>query len=120
MDHSGPVLTWNLFLTLFLVPFCVAMLYGAIKRLFIKRDADVAKIAELLAEKQFMKDESLDVWRGGFTTLLNQIKERVDCIAEELHNRVTYTDCKERERELRENRKEFDRRLRSVKGENPS
>lgn len=119
MDHSGPVLTWNLFLTLFLVPFCVTLLFFAIKRLFIQRDADVAKIAALLAEKQFMKDESLDVWRVGFTALLSQVKERVDTIAEELHNKVSISDCKEHEKEIRENMKDFDRRLRSSKGDNP-
>jgi hypothetical protein len=120
-----PFITWNLFLTLFLVPLCVSLLYLGIRRLFEKgdkareeKDHKIAKLLEeqaaLLAEKEELKETAIHEWRGRFEGTLCQIKAKVEEIAETMHDKVPFGVCDQREAELKQAVRDLDTRMRQA------
>lgn len=107
MPQQGPLLTWNLFVTLVLVPLCVSLLYFGIRRLITKKDKEREekdkerelkdkKIEQLLAEREQIKEKALKEWQSQFAEVQCSIKRKVEEIAEEIHNRVTWEHCNTR------------------------
>jgi hypothetical protein len=120
-----PFITWNLFLTLFLVPSCVSLLYFGIRRLFEKgdkardeKDHKIAKLLEeqaaLLAEKEELKETAIHEWRGRFEGTLCQIKTKVEEIAETMPDKVPFGHCTAKEAEVRRDMRDLETRLRAV------
>jgi hypothetical protein len=96
------VLTWNLFLTAGLVPFCVMLLYGAITRQLKARDTRDAQIAKLQAEAEAAKMLMLKEKYESFSAALCYVKGIVETISKEQQERVTWKHCDDVHRELRQ------------------
>ena len=110
-----PLLTWNLFLTAFLVPLSLIILGSWMKRQFEKRDKNDERIASLLEEREARKD---DVYRerwDGLQKTMCLVKEKVEDISEKMHERVPFSVCDEREREIHKRLDNHDGRLRMGK-----
>jgi len=114
-----PVVTWNLFLTAFLVPTCsaltVAFIMGyihwkmkkqakkdsEIAERKVKADAEIAErkmkqeeeITKLRLELEAEKAAATQTWRKTHTDVLCRVKERVDGIYEVLDSKVDKDDC---------------------------
>jgi hypothetical protein len=106
-----PFVTWNLFVTLLLMPLCVAILGMWIKRQFELSDqrkrAEGEKIAQLLAEKESMKEDAIKERWATYSATLCAIKETVEGIKEDMHKKVTWEHCDSEHDKI-------DERLRSV------
>lgn len=104
-----PLFTWNLFVTVGLVPLCVLVLGMFIKRWLDQKDKKDAEIHRLRLEADSRKENSVREWREAYVKNQCDIKKKLEEIGEELHNRVTWDHCKhEMDR--------FDDRLRDVNG----
>jgi hypothetical protein len=110
---TEPVLTWNLFLTAFFIPLCLLLLWGAIKRQFKERDKKDEKIAALLEEREEVKESAIHEWRDRFDKNLCAVKLTVEGIREEMHTKVTFSICDDREREMKQSLSDHDRRMRA-------
>lgn len=111
-----PVITWNLFLTAFLVPGSLVILGAWIKRQFERRDEKDDRIAGLLEEREKKKEDAIMEWRQRFQSTLCDVKEKVDKINSGLQDRVPFKICDEREKEFKRTLEEHDRRIRKVGG----
>lgn len=106
-----PVLTWNLFLTAFLVPLSISLLYYGIRRLFAQRDQEQSEkdtqIKKLLAEREAEKEEAIREWRTRLADTQCAIKKKVDTIAEDMHKKVDWTYCEAKEKKIEERLREL-------------
>lgn len=109
--------TWNFILTAFLtvvvLPTIAWMITNSFKRQFEARDKKDEKIAILLAEKEASKEIAISEWRTRFSTTQCAIKEKLDELAENLHDKVDWRYCKEREGEIKQMIAKLDDRTRS-------
>lgn len=92
-----PVVTWNLFLTAFLVPTCSAISSGIIigyiswrNRKKEKKDREIDAL-KLAIEEEKLKNTAQ--WRKNHTEVLCKVKERVDNIYTCLDKKVDKDDC---------------------------
>jgi uncharacterized protein YpmS len=108
--------TWNFILTLFLtvvvLPAVASMIVNSFKRQFEARDKKDEKIATLLAEKDASKEISISEWRTRFSSTQCAIKEKLDELAENMHDKVDWRYCKEREGEIKQLISRLDDRMR--------
>lgn len=104
-----PLITWNLLVSNLVIPLCLLILWGGIKRQFVQKDAKDKQIEEL-------KDAAIKEWRLKFDTTLCSVKGTVDEIKEDMHRKVPFPYCEDREREIRGILHDHDRRIREVGG----
>jgi hypothetical protein len=97
---TEPIVTWNLFLTTFLVPLCVAMLYGAIKRQFLLRDKKDEEISKLLEKRELEKEFHIRERWDQFTATQCSIKAKLDAMSKDLNNKVDWQFCHEKESDI--------------------
>jgi hypothetical protein len=90
---NEPIITWNLFVVNLIVPLCLLILWGAIKRQFEKKDAKDKLIEE-------MKESAISEWRTRFSTTQCQIKEKLDSMSKDLNNKVDWQFCHEKESDI--------------------
>ena len=109
---TEPIVTYNLFLTAFLVPLSVSVSYFAIKRQFTERDKKDEQIAQLLAEREELKQKSISDWRELFSATQCAIKERLDEVVASLNDKVPWDHCVERRKARDIEMKEIEQRLR--------
>ena len=103
-----PVMTWNLFLTAILVPFCsaitVGIIVGYVNRKMKKKETDdinyrmerekkESEIHELLRQLDNEKLKATTEWRRHHTDTLCKVKERVDDFYEAMGRKVDKDDC---------------------------
>jgi len=96
-----------------LFPFALGLLWIGIKRQFDKRDAKDDKIAELLEERERLKEGAIYEWRNKFDGTLCSVKNRLDEIADDLHRKVPFDVCEKKEAEVRRQVEDHDRRMRA-------
>lgn len=94
-----PVMTWNLFLTIFLVPICSALttaaIVGHVNRKY-KLQADHAEeVAVLLKRIEEEKLKALLAWQQEHATKICKVKEKVDGIYDELNVKVDKDECRD-------------------------
>ena len=94
---TEPVMTYNFFLTVILIPVGLLVLGAYIKRLFTKYE----KTTEHL-EKE--KEKNLEEWRERFSKSLCAVKTTVDEIKDSMHGKVDWTKHDEIHREIVNNR----------------
>lgn len=118
-------MTWNLFLTVFLVPLCVGLLGMYFKRSMDDhsraRDKKDERIEILLKEKDLEKERSLNEWRQRYTDTQNDIKSvqcaiknKLDEIGKDLQEKVPWEHCVNKEKEHKESFRDVDLRLRGL------
>lgn len=92
-----PLMTWNLFLTLFLVPFCVWGLGYWIslndRKKAKEQDEKDRKLAEAIRAVEIQKEKELQAWRSNFQETLCGVKKSVDIIKDSVNNKVDYEHC---------------------------
>lgn len=116
------VWTWNIFVNIALIivilPAVGTLIVSSIKRHINKRDQERdkkdEKIAQLLAEKEAMKEGVIHEWRDRFSGTLCDVINKVDEIADGLHSKVPFGVCDDREREMKRLISGLDERLRRV------
>ena len=103
--------TWNLFTTPLFIFFLGLYIHAREK----KREKNEAKLAELLKDKELLKEHELTTWRQHYTESLENsketlcaIKNTVSTIKENLHDKVDWAHCNPA-------MQQHDDRLRSVK-----
>lgn len=110
---SEPVLTWNLFLTLFLAPLSVSLLYFGIKNMFKKqseaKEKDAVLIKELLIEHDKLKEDTIRERWDRFAKVQCEIKSKVESIEKSIPDKVSWAKCDEWMNKL-------DERIRKVGG----
>jgi len=128
-----PVLTWNLFVTILLVPLSVMILYGAIVRFFKKRDKKEAinkeeqdkkdaankeeqdrkdeKIRKLQDEKEVMKQAAISERYDDLKKTLCSVKDKIEAIGKEQQERVTWAHCEKEHAEVRNELKDIHEKL---------
>lgn len=93
-----PVMTWNLFLTAFLVPTCsaltVAVLVAYINWKHKKRDKRDEENDRLRRELEEEKMRNTIQWRQQHSDLLCRVKDKVENIYNGLDKKVDKDDCK--------------------------
>ena len=106
---AEPIITWNLFVANLVIPLCLLILWGAIKRQFEKKDAKDKQIDEL-------KEAIVTTWRDKFDATLCGVKVSMDDIKAVLHkldnDKVTWDHCNERRRQEDQAMREIEVRLR--------
>lgn len=137
---TEPLMTWNLFLTLFLVPVCMAALGMCINRWIKQSDArrdrkeadniayrekKEAEIAKLLAAKEEQKEKEILSWRKTYTDNQCAIKNAVTEIGEKIHqidkDKVDWGAWRDKEIECKEaHRRINDRFMGEANGQNNS
>ena len=105
---TEPVMTWNLFLTAFLVPSSAAISSGAVmlymswrikkkekddKRYREDRELREVKISQLEKELEEEKVKATIEWRKNHMETLCRVKDKVEDIYEALNNKVSKEDC---------------------------
>lgn len=92
-----PLVTWNLFLTAFIVP-ASAALASTVLGIFIsyklrkrdEKDAQIAMLRDKLAEE---KEKSVVEWRQNHQAILCGVKSTLDAIEKSLENKIDKEDC---------------------------
>ena len=89
-------LTWSFFTTPLFIFFLGLYMHSREK----KREKNEAKLAELLKDKEFLKEQELTTWRQHYTESLEAsketlcaIKNSVAGIKENLHDKVDWSFC---------------------------
>jgi hypothetical protein len=100
-----------LILTLMVMPLCVLLLWGAIKRQFAERDKKDDRISVLLEEREADKEAAIHEWRERFSRTQDCIKASLDEIERSLGDKVTWAHCKERESEMTRKYERLDNKL---------
>ena len=90
------VWTWNVLIANFVIPLCLLILWGAIKRQFSERDKKDDRILELMKEKEQVKATDILEWRRRFGETQCDIKLSLDRLEESLHKKVPWDHCNER------------------------
>lgn len=117
------VWTWNVLIANFVIPLCLLILWGAIKRQFSERDKKDDRISALIAEKEVekerhlaevdaIKQKDISMWRKNFSETQCAIKVALDRVEASLHEKVPWDHCNERRREEDQTMKEIEIRLR--------
>ncbi len=103
---NEPLVTWNLFLTPFVVALSTGLILVFVRSMFTQRDDKDKKIAELLAEKE-----------SALLVGVKEFRERVDGKLEEISEglilRVDWDHCTDRRKE-QDTESEKRRRLRDI------
>lgn len=118
------VWTWNVLIANFVIPLCLLILWGAIKRQFAERDKKDDRISALLAEKEVEKDRHLaevdaikqkdiSMWRKNFSETQCAIKVALDRVEASLQDKVTWDHCNERRKVRDQETIRFEDRLRA-------
>jgi len=94
-------------------PLALGLLWVGIKRQFQIRDAKDDKIAELLDERERLKEGAIHEWRHKFDGTLCSVKNKVDEIAADMHKKVPFDLCEKKEAAVRRQTEDHDRRLRA-------
>jgi hypothetical protein len=100
-----------LILTLMVMPLCVLLLWGAIKRQFVDRDKKDDRISNLLEQRESVKEAAIHEWRERFSRTQDCIKASLDEIEKTLGDKVTWDHCKEREAEMTRKYERLDNKL---------
>lgn len=88
-----PVMTWNLFLTLFLVPVSVSALGIYMRWMLHKRDMKDEQIELLKSKLIEEKEKSSDEWRQNHQEVLCRVKQTLDALLKNLQQKVGKDDC---------------------------
>jgi arginyl-tRNA synthetase len=88
-----PFLTWNLFLTLFLVPASVSILGIWLSWRLKRGDEKDKEIAHLIAKLDAEKQKATYEWREHHTAILCRVKQTVEGIDSRLDRKVNKEDC---------------------------
>lgn len=92
-----PVMTWNLFLTAWLVPFCSAVssavVIAYVSYKWRKRDQKDAKIEELKLKLEEEKEKATAEWRKNLTETMCRVKGTIDLIENSLGEKIDKEDC---------------------------
>ena len=107
------VWTWNVLIGNFVMPLCLLVLWGAIKRQFSERDKKDDRIAELMKEKEQVKTAEVLEWRRRFSETQCAIKLSLDRLEEGLHEKVTWDHCNERRKVRDQETIRFEDRMRA-------
>jgi signal transduction histidine kinase len=106
---SEPIITWNLFLTAFLVPLGLLLLGMWINRQFKTRDEKDLEIKNLLNKKDDEKEKAIIEWKSSVTQTLCDIKTKVEILGGALYDKVTWEHCSDRMDKLDERLREVER-----------
>jgi nitrogen fixation-related uncharacterized protein len=93
-----------------------SVLWFGIKKQFDIQNGKDERISKLLLDKESREREETRVWRETYSRKIDCIKGVVDKIEDEMHKRVPFDFCHEKEREMKDELKDHDERLRKVGG----
>jgi hypothetical protein len=105
--------TWNFFLTVFLVPLGLGLLWIAIKRQFTTRDKKDEAISKLLEEREAEKEAHIRERWATFQQTQCAIKEKLDDVSKDLNNKVDWAFCHDKETEISRKLDRLDDRMRT-------
>lgn len=112
---SEPVYTWGLYVAPAISALSTALILLFVDRRFKSSDKKDDRIASLLAEKEERKEAHSKEWREAYTKKIDCVKATVDEIREDMHHKVPFIVCDEREGEMKQTLKEIETRLRAGK-----
>jgi signal transduction histidine kinase len=85
---------------LIVIPLSLLIASLWLTRLFVKRDQRQdekdKQIKELLMQKDVAQEKATDEWRAGITDTLCKVKNKVELISGNLHDKVDYSHCNDR------------------------
>jgi hypothetical protein len=112
---AEPFITWNLYVAPAISALSTALILLFVDRRFRSSDKKDDRIASLLAEKEERKEAHIKEWRDTYTKKIDCVKATVDEIREDMHQKVPFTICDEREGEIKQMLRDVEIRLRAGK-----